>query len=388
MKNEKFNKDKNKELIKKYNDKNKNQILKSKHISLLSYSRNSPNESKTQKSTLFNEKNNKKNNSNETDSLNLSYKKNNITKNLSSSMNDIKQSILNINRKNYKKTNSINKKSKHNLNEQFELYLKNKYNKYNRSEQAYKILNEYSKMEFYDNNDFIQRMDNYSSKRRLQDEKINELLKKQKPTLPEDKLIKTFNRLIEDSNRRNELKNKKICSDDILMNEINNHLKKNKSEKTIIKRDWKEIYNERFQSKLNNYKQNLEKQREDNLKRKKFEEENEMNEMKKYWRKTILSPEKLNEITYRLYYKPISNKLMANMEMFKKKNKELENLTNSTCSSKISKNYKTTKNTINKIQKNKYYNDYYNNNNDYNYNNNYVPLTRVERIIDDFFTDK
>ena len=388
MKNEKFNKDKNKELIKKYNDKNKNQILKSKHISLLSYSRNSPNESKTQKSTLFNEKNNKKNNSNETDSLNLSYKKNNITKNLSSSMNDIKQSILNINRKNYKKTNSINKKSKKNLNEQFELYLKNKYNKYNRSEQAYKILNEYSKMEFYDNNDFIQRMDNYSSKRRLQDEKINELLKKQKPTLPEDKLIKPFNRLIEDSNRRNELKNKKICSDDILMNEINNHLKKNKSAKNIIKRDWKVIYNERFQSKLNNYKQNLEKQREDNLKRKKFEEENEMNEMKKYWRKTILSPEKLNEITYRLYYKPISNKLMANMEMFKKKNKELENLTNSTCSSKISKNYKTTKNTINKIQKNKYYNDYYNNNNDYNYNNNYVPLTRVERIIDDFFTDK
>ena len=384
MKNEKFNKDKNKELIKKYNDKNKNQILKSKHISLLSYSRNSPNESKTQKSTLFNEKNNKKNNSNETDSLNLSYKKNNITKNLSSSMNDIKQSILNINRKNYKKTNSINKKSKHNLNEQFELYLKNKYNKYNRSEQAYKILNEYSKMEFYDNNDFIQRMDNYSSKRRLQDEKINELLKKQKPTLPEDKLIKTFNRLIEDSNRRNELKNKKICSDDILMNEINNHLKKNKSEKTIIKRDWKEIYNERFQSKLNNYKQNLEKQREDNLKRKKFEEENEINEMKKYWRKTILSPEKLNEITYRLYYKPISNKLMANMEMFKKKNRELENLTNSTCSSKINKNY-STKNSINKIKKDNFFN--YDKNNNYN-NNNYVPLTRVERIIDDFFTDK
>ena len=185
-------------------------------------------------------------------------------------MNDIKQSILKTKRKKYKKTNSINKQSNHNLNEQFELYLKNKYNKYNTLEQAYKILNEYSKMEFNDNDDFIQRMDNYSSKRRLQEEKINELLKKQKPTLPEDKLIKTFNRLIEDSNRRNESKNKQICSDDILMNEINHHLKKNKSDKTIIKRDWKVIYNERFQSKLNNYKQNLEKQREDNLKKKTF----------------------------------------------------------------------------------------------------------------------
>ena len=386
MRNAKFNKQTNKELIKNYKDKNKNQILKTKQISLLSYSRNSPNESKTQKSTLFNEKNNKKNNSNDIDSLNLSYlqKKNISTKNFSSSMNDIKQSILKTKRKNYKKTNSINKQSNHNLNEQFELYLKNKYNKYNTLEQAYKILNEYSKMEFNDNDDFIQRMDNYSSKKRLQEEKINELLKKQKPTLPEEKLIKTFNRLIEDSNRRNESKKKQLCSDDIIMNEINHHLKKNKSEKTIIKRDWKEIYNERFQSKLNNYKQNLEKQREDNLKRKKCEEENEINEMKKYWRKTVLSPEKLNEITNRLYYKPISNKLMANMEMFKKKNRELENLTNSTCSSKINKNY-STKNSINKIKKDNFFN--YDKNNNYN-NNNYVPLTRVERIIDDFFTDK
>ena len=397
MKNEKSNKHKNHELINNFKAQNKNQILKTKQISLLSYSRNSPNESKTQKSTLFNDKKNKKNNSNEIDSLNSSYlqKKNICTKNLSSSMNDIKQSILNTNRRNYKKTNSINQKSKNNLNEQFELYLKNKYNKYNTLEQAYKILNEYSKMEFNDNDDFIQRMDNYSSKRRLQEEKINELLKKQKPTLPEDKLIKTFNRLIEDSNRRNESKNKQICSDDILMNEINHHLKKNKSDKTIIKRDWKVIYNERFQSKLNNYKQNLEKQREDNLKKKHFEEENEINEMKRYWRKTILSPEKLNEITNRLYYKPIWNKLMANMEMYTKKNRELENLTNSTYSSKISKNC-TTKNSINKnknkinnkseIKKNNYYN--YDKNNNFNNNNNYVPLTRVERIIDDFFTDK
>ncbi len=397
MKNEKSNKHKNQELINNFKAQNKNQILRTKQISLLSYSRNSPNESKTQKSTLFNDKKNKKNNSNEIDSLNSSYlqKKNICTKNLSSSMNDIKQSILNTNRRNYKKTNSINQKSKNNLNEQFELYLKNKYNKYNTLEQAYKILNEYSKMEFNDNDDFIQRMDNYSSKRRLQEEKINELLKKQKPTLPEDKLIKTFNRLIEDSNRRNESKNKQICSDDILMNEINHHLKKNKSDKTIIKRDWKVIYNERFQSKLNNYKQNLEKQREDNLKKKHFEEENEINEMKRYWRKTILSPEKLNEITNRLYYKPIWNKLMANMEMYTKKNRELENLTNSTYSSKISKNC-TTKNSINKnknkinnkseIKKNNYYN--YDKNNNFNNNNNYVPLTRVERIIDDFFTDK
>ena len=78
MKNAKFNKQTNKELIKNYKDKNKNQILKTKQISLLSYSRNSPNESKTQKSTLFNEKNNKKNNSNDIDSLNspLLYKRN------------------------------------------------------------------------------------------------------------------------------------------------------------------------------------------------------------------------------------------------------------------------------------------------------------------------
>ena len=134
---------------------------------------------------------------------------------------------------------------------------------------------------------------------------LKELLNKQKPTLPEEKLIKTFNRLINDSNRRNEKKKNKLSSDDILMNEINQNLKKNKSHKSIRKKNnWDDIYNERFKSKLNLYNQKIKKQRENSLKEQKLKEENELKEMKKYNKKIFMSPEKLNEITKRLYYKP------------------------------------------------------------------------------------
>ena len=106
--------------------------------------------------------------------------------------------------------------------------------------------------------------------------------------------------------------------------------------------------------------------------------------MKKYNKKIFMSPEKLNEITKRLYYKPISNKLITNLQMLKKKNRELDNLSNATNSSRLinsPKNY----NNNNKENNN---NNNNNNNNKINIYKNNVPLSRVERIIDDFFTDK
>ena len=384
MKNAIFEKEKE---LKKKKENNQIKYSKPKQINLISYSRNISYQNQILRPTTFKEQFlNNKNKLTNTNSLNLSYnqKKNiNNNKKLSCSMKDIRKSMLYSNRLN-KKTNSMNKTMNENLNNQFEIYLKNKYGKYNTLEQTYKIANEYSKMEFYDK-DFLQRMDNYSSKKRLQEAKIKELLNKQKPTLPEEKLIKTFNRLINDSNRRNEEKKNKLSSDDILMNEINQNLKKNKSHKSIRKKNnWDDIYNERFKSKLNLYNQKIKKQRENSLKEQKLKEENELKEMKKYNKKIFMSPEKLNEITKRLYYKPISNKLITNLQMLKKKNRELDNLSNATNSSRLinsPKNY----NNNNKENNN---NNNNNNNNKINIYKNNVPLSRVERIIDDFFTDK
>ena len=47
-------------------------------------------------------------------------------------------------------------------------------------------------------------MNNYATKRNLRDDKINEILNENKPKISKENLLKIFNRLIEDSNRRNE----------------------------------------------------------------------------------------------------------------------------------------------------------------------------------------
>ena len=161
MKNAIFEKEKE---LKKKKENNQIKYSKPKQINLISYSRNISYQNQILRPTTFKEQFlNNKNKLTNTNSLNLSYnqKKNiNNNKKLSCSMKDIRKSMLYSNRLN-KKTNSMNKTMNENLNNQFEIYLKNKYGKYNTLEQTYKIANEYSKMEFYDK-DFLQRMDNYS----------------------------------------------------------------------------------------------------------------------------------------------------------------------------------------------------------------------------------
>jgi hypothetical protein len=291
-------------------------------------------------------------------------------------MKDIRKSMLYSNRLN-KKTNSMNKTMNENLNNQFEIYLKNKYGKYNTLEQTYKIANEYSKMEFYDK-DFLQRMDNYSSKKRLQEAKIKELLNKQKPTLPEEKLIKTFNRLIEDSNRRNEekIKKSKITSDDILMNDIEKHFKKSKSHKQIkTNKQWSQIYDERFKEKLNIYKNNLKIKKKESELKNKIKEEKELNEMKKYNKKVIMTQEQINKLNFRLYYKPISKQILSNQSLLEKKkyNKEKDLFNKTLRNNKFSRTSFSSKKMSKSNSK---------------INNFNTPSIDAEKVIDNFFYDK
>ncbi len=369
------------------NKKNKpfNKIIKDKtpvlkKISLITYSRNIVNI--VNKSEKVNN-NNKKQEENKT--LNISYQKM-TKKNKTSLINDIKNSIIEYSNKKQKEKKYLNKNKSEkilkspyqNLNEKYENYIKNKYNKYNTQELIYQIENEYSKIQFNNENDFIKRMENYTSKKILQEKKVNEILNKQKPKINEKKLVETFNRLIEDSNRRNEerIKKSKITSDDIIMNDIEENLKKSKSHKQIItKKYWDQIYEKRFKEKLNYYKNNLNKKKKECLLKNKIKEENELNEMKKYNKKVIMTQEQINKLNFRLYYKPISKRFISNISQLEKKNynKETDLFNKSFRNNKTSKTFYSSK----KMSKNNSKN-----------NNLNTPSIEAEKLIDNFFYDK
>ena len=369
------------------NKKNKpfNKIIKDKtpvlkKISLITYSRNIVNI--VNKSEKVNN-NNKKQEENKT--LNISYQKM-TKKNKTSLINDIKNSIIEYSNHKQKEKKNLNKNKSEkilkspyqNLNEKYENYIKNKYNKYNTQELIYQIENEYSKIQFNNENDFIKRMENYTSKKILQEKKVNEILNKQKPKINEKKLVETFNRLIEDSNRRNEerIKKSKITSDDIIMNDIEENLKKSKSHKQIItKKYWDQIYEKRFKEKLNYYKNNLNKKKKECLLKNKIKEENELNEMKKYNKKVIMTQEQINKLNFRLYYKPISKRFISNISQLEKKNynKETDLFNKSFRNNKTSKTFYSSK----KMSKNNSKN-----------NNLNTPSIEAEKLIDNFFYDK
>jgi len=74
-------------------------------------------------------------------------------------------------------------------------------------------------------------------KRQTKEERLNKLIEKNKVKISEGERIKTFNRLIEDANRR-------IEAQDQLEN-LKNQIQKNSSFKKYKEEEWDEIYEER-----------------------------------------------------------------------------------------------------------------------------------------------
>ena len=80
---------------------------------------------------------------------------------------------------------------------------KNRFEKYDKERISYEVYHQYQKLNFnYSSIPFIQRMELYSLKKCLKDYKIEELTNLQSPKISEKEIVQTFNRLIEDSNRR------------------------------------------------------------------------------------------------------------------------------------------------------------------------------------------
>ena len=126
----------------------------------------------------------------------------------------------------------------------------NKYDKYNTQSRLYELSHEYDKI-YFDNANFIERMEHYSLKGNLKEAKMNEILQEQKPRISEKQRVDTFNRLIEDSNRRADKKEQMegITYDVITMKDIEMmNLKKNKTNRISYKK-WEKVYKERFKDK-------------------------------------------------------------------------------------------------------------------------------------------
>lgn len=260
------------------------------------------------------------------------------------------------------------KKGKHISNCSGTLY-KNKYSKYNTQELSYKISNEYSKIDF-DNKNFLDRMEFYTLKESLKNDKIDELVNENKPHISERRKVECFNRLIADSNRRSESKKKieGITHDDILMHDIKQSLDK-KEKAPITKKKWEVIYNERFMKKYKDLKHMIDKQREEEEKEKKEKEDCIIKERERRIKKCF-SKDKIEEINKRLYYIPKNKKTICsdrdNRVTSINNNKERPN----TKTQRTKRNNKTERSNSNT---NRYQ---------------YKPVSRIEKAINDFFLKK
>lgn len=179
-------------------------------------------------------------------------------------------------------------------------YLNHKYDKYNMQELAYQIEKEYSKVNS-NNITFNERLKFYVAKQRIKEDKINELVDLTKPHIEEKKKIATFNRLIQDANRRIEVKQSlsNINSDTLLMNAIQCNQKTRSSSVKISHEEWTKIYQDRFMSKLIDKNEKIKMKQNAIEQKKKEEEENIEEEILK--RKKVVSKEEIDAIALRLH---------------------------------------------------------------------------------------
>ena len=198
-------------------------------------------------------KNPKKNKKKNDKSRNILYYNNNNNKILSKE-NGIQNLITYENEINDTKKSKNNSFSKNQLNH---------FNKYNLEELAYNAIKDYSSCK-PNNNDFLSRMQFYSIKKQTESKIINIMIRKQTPKIKESEKIITFNRLIEDANRRLVKKNQ------MLINENINEKKNNENKKKFNQIDFENKYNEKITQRLKEKELKLELLRNQKKKKKKI----------------------------------------------------------------------------------------------------------------------
>jgi len=176
---------------------------------------------------------------------------NNI-QNIQNNNNNINRTSYNQNHKNKIKNNFLNK-----------------YENYNDELKRYYFNKEYSNFHINKEENFLERMQFDIYKRQIKEERLNALVEQNKVRIDEETKIKTFNRLIEDANRR--------LKAQINMNDLQNQLNEDLvSSSNFYKKyndsEWNEIYIKRFKA----YQESINKKKEEI--KKFYEEEKEKKE--------------------------------------------------------------------------------------------------------------
>jgi len=103
---------------------------------------------------------------------------------------------------------------------------------------------EYSHLKIEKEEGFMKRMLFDIFKRQTKDERLEKILAKSKPKFDEKKIIKAFNRLVEDANRRLEAQEK-------LEDLKENIFKDAKEKRNISDKEWEETYKNKYSQSIN-----------------------------------------------------------------------------------------------------------------------------------------
>jgi hypothetical protein len=151
-----------------------------------------------------------------------------------------------------------------------------KYKQYDLQQLSYDLVKEYSHLRIDNDEGFMKRMLFDIFKRQTKDERMEKLIERNKVKIDENDRIKTFNRLIEDANRRY-LAHVNMES---LKNKIEEHNLPLNTKNKISEEEWKHIYEERFVKYRNDLEKWREAMQEVKAKEEKEKEEKLMQEVK------------------------------------------------------------------------------------------------------------
>ena len=179
--------------------------------------------------------------------------------------------------------------------------LANKFEKYDYKLLQYNLSKEYSRLSNH-NGSFLDRLNFDNYKRQTKQVRIEQMIKKNTYKIDIAEQNKTFNRLIDDANRRTESKEKMK----FLKEQIYEQQKKGLG-KTVKKKEWLKIYNERYVNNFRLYfrfgKFQNEKIRKLEEMKKRIDDEREEDELLHCGekKKSKLNPERRHEVFIRNY---------------------------------------------------------------------------------------
>ena len=250
-----------------------------------------------------------------------------------------------------------------------------KFAKYDIAQLRYELNKDYSNIHPDKENGFLQRMQFDSLKRKNKQDKINELVEKNKYKVNELEREKVFHRLMEDANRR--ILEKKEKEKEIIEEEEKNNIKEQNifEDKKYNDEEWNEIYKKRFKE----YEECKQKRNEIKRQREKIEKMiKEEEEISKNYITKKLPEQKIKENTQRLYDDAkkraiIRNKKIKAGKSNYKNNANLASFNDEEDASKYMKSYKSEIYNFNGSSEN--------NSNYYNYNNEAKNYNDYKNII-------